>query len=474
MPIKRIMRDAVLYGLSIAIMKGISLLMLPFVTSYLEPSEFGRLELIGTFTMIASIIAGLGLAESLFRYAGQAATAEEAKMHAARIFGLTLIMGAIVILLAFLLSPYLQKVLPGNPTLIDVYIVISMLALEGIIAVPLGWLRMQNKAGLFFSATLGRAITQALLIIIFLKAGFGVTGVLATGLISAILVAVFLTYWQVNNSGLIFKHTQNKATVIYSLPIVGTGLLAFGLFGLDRWILDLFVTHEEVGLYGVAGKFALATVLLLQPFMMWWHPNRFRLLKENRDKYSTILQVGLVILITVSVAVSFGAPVLIGWIMPDTYIHAIPLLSGLILAMALKEAAELLNIGCLVNDRTDKQFYINLISTFLGVISMLILGNYFGIHGVIIGLNIGYGSKAVLLYLASQSVEPINIGIMPLSVIITLSFILVNKAPELASAWLGLLQATALTVIIPLIAVLLFWNKVKTELSNAKTIRASS
>ena len=474
MPIKRIMRDAVLYGLSIAIMKGISLLMLPFVTSYLPPSEFGRLELIGTFTMIASIIAGLGLAESLFRYAGQAETAEEARMHAARIFGLTLFMGSIVLLLAFFLSPLLQKVLPGEPTLIDVYIVISMLALEGIIAVPLGWLRMQNKAGLFFSVTLGRAITQALLIILFLKAGYGVTGILATGLIAAMITGIFLTYWQVKNSGVVFKHVQNKATIIYSLPIVGTGLLAFGLFGLDRWILDLYVPHEEVGLYGVAGKFALATVLLLQPFMMWWHPNRFRLLKEDRNRYTTILQFGLVILITVSVAVSFGAPVLIGWIMPDAYIAAIPLLSGLILAMTLKETAELLNIGCLVNDRTDKQFYINLFSTLLGVISMITLGNYFGILGVIIGLNLGYGTKALLLYLASQSVEPIDISLMPLSLITIVSISLVNQAPELDSTWLGLLQATALTMVIPLTGVVIFWKKIKRDLSNKQPIGVRS
>ena len=460
MPIKRIMRDAVLYGLSIAIMKGISLLMLPFVTRYLSPSEFGRLELIGTFTMIASIVAGLGLAESLYRYAGQAKTDKEASEHASRIFGLTLIVGIVVLALTFVSAPLFQSILPGEPSLLDVHLVMSMLALEGVIAVPLGWLRMQNKAGLFFSFTLGRAILQAILIIVFLEQGYGVTGVLATGLISAIVIAALLSIWHIKNTGIIFKHPQNSATIIYSLPIVGTGIMAFGLFGLDRWILNIFFSHDDVGIYAVSAKFALTTVLLFQPFTMWWQPNRFRVLSDNHRRYTQIVTLGIVILVTIMVGVNLGAPVLINWIMPENYQHSISLLAGLILAMALKELAELVNIGCLTGDRTEKQFYINIMSTTIGVIGMLLLGHQVGIQGVIFGLNLGYASKAIALYFASQKVVRINLPHKKLFIIIAAAGLLIAHTPDLEVSFIGLIQATVITLLIPALATVIEWRHV--------------
>ena len=474
MPIKRIMRDAVLYGLSIAIMKGISLLMLPFVTRYLSPSEFGRLELIGTFTMIASIVAGLGLAESLYRYAGQAKTDTEASEHASRIFGLTLIMGMVVLAFTFVSAPLFQSILPGEPSLLDVHLVMSMLALEGIIAVPLGWLRMQNKAVLFFSFTLGRTTLQAILIIVALEHCYGVTGVLATGLIAALTTAILLTLWQIKNSGVMFSHPQNKATLRYSLPIVGTGIMTFGLFGLDRWILDLFVSHDDVGLYAVSAKFALTAVLLFQPFTMWWQPNRFRLLSNHRERYTQIVNFGIVVLITIMVGVNLGAPVLINWIMPESYQGAIFMLAGLVLAMALKELAELVNIGCLTGDRTEKQFYINIMSTTIGVAGMLMLGQHFGIHGVIAGLNLGYASKALTLYLASQQVEHIHFYYKKLFVLVMVAALLVTQTPTLSGDLLGLIKAGLITLLIPTIAAALDWKQIQHWLSRKSLIEAKS
>ena len=70
MKLSRVMRHALLYGSSIALMKGISLLMLPFIAQQLSTDQFGRLEVAGSLAVIGSIMIGLGLEDSLYRFAG--------------------------------------------------------------------------------------------------------------------------------------------------------------------------------------------------------------------------------------------------------------------------------------------------------------------------------------------------------------------------------------------------------------------
>jgi O-antigen/teichoic acid export membrane protein len=69
---KNLLNQSSLYGLSIFLMKGISLVMLPIYTSYLMPSDYGRLEVLVIFSNIISIVLGFGLVEALYRFVGLA------------------------------------------------------------------------------------------------------------------------------------------------------------------------------------------------------------------------------------------------------------------------------------------------------------------------------------------------------------------------------------------------------------------
>ncbi|MCZ8497996.1 hypothetical protein O9929_05605 [Vibrio lentus] len=39
---------------------------------------------------------------------------------------------------------------------------------------------------------------------------------------------------------------------------------------------------EELAIYAVSGKFALPSYLLLQPYALWWFPNRVAMLQQPR------------------------------------------------------------------------------------------------------------------------------------------------------------------------------------------------
>jgi O-antigen/teichoic acid export membrane protein len=403
------LKQTFLYGTSIALMKGVSLLMLPFITHHLSADSFGRLEVIGTLAIIGSVLVGMGLEKTLFRFAGATQDPIQRRQLAAEIFGLAIIIGSTAWLIGWLIADQLAILIPGNPTPYEVRLVVSILALEGCIAIPLGWLRMRNRAFHFFSATTGRALLQALLVVTLLIADRGVAGVLEAGLIAAVIQALVLGYLQIRDSGISLGRETGVRSLVYSLPIVGSGLVAFALNGLDRWVLADYATLVDVAQFGVAAKFALAVVLLMQPFGMWWSPRRFKVLHEpdGREKVARFAALGITLVLIIAVLVSLASPLLITWLLPNSYVIAGQYAIGLVLVMLLKEVTELINIGCFNGKTTGTQLVINTIGATVGIAGMLWWTPVYAVWGIIFALLSAQALRLLLFFIASQYFLPL-------------------------------------------------------------------
>lgn len=398
------MKQTLLYGSSMALMRGISLLMLPFITHQLPQAEFGKLEIVSSIAALGSILVGLGLEDALYRFVGRCKSEAERLTMSSRIFTLTLIICAVVIPLSWSLAAWLDSMVPGGLTTYQLRLVLLMLALEGCIAVPLGWIRMQNRAFTFFSVAVGRALLQAGLTVVMLLSGRGIDGVLEAGIIAAVVQAVILFVIQLRETGLAFSMPVAKQSLIYSIPIMASGLMAFTMNGFDRWVLAEVSSLEEVAQFGVAAKFGLAVVLLLQPFGMWWMPKRFDVLydvngRETATRYTCF---GLTAVMLISVMVAFLAPLAITWLLPDTYQLAATFTVFLIIAALFKELAELVNLGSFAGDTTYGQMAINVVSALVAVGTLIWWGNSYGVMGVLMALTFTQGLRFVLFYAVSQ------------------------------------------------------------------------
>jgi O-antigen/teichoic acid export membrane protein len=188
----KILSDTALYGFSMALMKGMSLLILPFVVKHLTQEGFGTLEILSSLAIIGSIFASFGLEEVLFKFAGQENNESQRKRISAQVFCLALIIGAAVFGLSCLFAPYIANIIPGAATAYDVSLILAVISLEAIIAVPLGWLRMRDLVSLFCFASVGRALLHAFLVLAFLSKEATFTSILEAGCIAAICQAIFL------------------------------------------------------------------------------------------------------------------------------------------------------------------------------------------------------------------------------------------------------------------------------------------
>ena len=405
-------KQSLLYGASIALMKGVSLLMLPFIANHIVAHEFGRLEVISTLAVIGSILVGMGLEDTLFRFAGTEKDTQKRKQICAEIFTLTLLIGSLTLLCGWFLAPIITPYFPGEPTIYEVRVVLALLALEGCIAIPLGWLRMNNNAISFFLASTGRALLQALLVIVFLYLDRGVTGILEAGLLASIAQTIGLSIQQLRDTGVKFNLVTCKRSFIYSLPIVGSGLVAFGLNGMDRWILAENAGLSEVAQFGIAAKFALAMVLMMQPFGMWWSPRRFEVLNneqgDGKQKVAQFIAMGTAIALLITVMVGLISPALIGWLLPAGYQQATHYVVAIALVMLLKELVELFNIGCFNGSTTSSQLVINIVGAVIGVTAMLWLTPHYQVWGIIGSLLLAQLLRLILFYRVSQHFLHLN------------------------------------------------------------------
>ena len=412
----RLSSNLVYYGLSIGLMKGLSLIMLPIVSRYLTPAQMGQLELLTTLAIFVSLFVAAGLEDCLFRFAKCKA---DEKSVAASFYGWSLTFGSVFYLAAWFSSPKAAELIGNGITAVQLQIIWAGIALEGAITLPLALMRMRERAGLFFSFVIGRTFFQAGMTLYLLSQSASVTSILIASLSATVLQASALALWQAKAAGIRPRLKELRPIGIYGLPLLGSGLCMFALNGVDRWAIAHFDELSALGLYSVGAKFALATVLLMQPFGMWWRPQRFARLDQCPRDCSRILMTGLLLLAVMSASVICFAPVLMQWLMPENYSAAIAMAIAIALMFTLREAAEIVNLGVLSKNNTVTLLKINIGSAVLGLIVCISATARFGVWGCIYSLIAIQLLRTLLVFIASQRTAPLHLPVRTLLLLMT-------------------------------------------------------
>ena len=399
-------RQGVVYGLALAAAKGVSLLMVPVFTHFLEPADYGRLDIVQTLADLLSIVIGLGLADTLFRFAGAAEDETERHTAAANLFGFSVIVGVVALIAAQLAAPLVAEILPGDVTLVQTRLIMGTLAMEGISLVLLSWLRMQEKSGLYLLGSLGRIVVQAAGVAVLLWMGMGITGVLVAGMIAATALCLGLSLWCLRNTGISFEAARYKTYLIYGGPLVLTGMAGFVLGSFDRWILADAIGPAAMAEYALAAKMALITAFATQPFDLWWLPNRFKLLgqQDGKQKCARAVGVGVTLAVTAAVGVAIGGPAVIRLVTPEAYHGATVYVPWLAALAAVHSVTTMINLGAMSGKTTVRPLMIDSGAAAIAVIGYLTLIPVYGGYGAIGATAIALTGRLIVTYKVSQNI----------------------------------------------------------------------
>ena len=393
------MKHTLLYAVSIALSKGISLLMLPWLANQLTVEDFGVLQLLALMVSIGSVVCAFAMTEALYRFAqGQDS---DGMIHYLwiQVNRLTLA-GTLVCLMAL---PWISN------AEIRLWIALAGLTtvLEGQISFPMAWLRMQDRSAQFARIALSKVALQTVLTIAFVSADYGVTGLLAAGLIANLAQAVALRQAMqpiAQNSPI-----RVSGWIRHCAPLTGSGLLAIALFSMQRAYIGHFDSLAEVGRYSVAAKFGLALALLLQPYGMWFFPKRIGLSEDPKALNQASAQ-GIWLLALAAFFILLTVPSFVYFALPQDYWGGMDYLLPVIVAMAAKELSEYANFG-LWRERAGGLLKANIGSALVATALMVLAGTQYGGLGIAYALALASCLRTLWIYLAARRLWRMDIAL---------------------------------------------------------------
>lgn len=405
------------YAAALVWTKGLAMFAVPVLTRHLTPAEFGRLELLASAAEIGGVIVGAGLVDTLYRFA----IGDQAKAQAARVMGLALTIALACFALLVLATPAIAAALPLETPPHEVLMLGAAVVLEGVIGVPLGWLRMNGRSQAYTLLVCGRATLQVGMLAVLLVLDTGVTGVLTAGLVTGLLLAGLLTALQTRQCGLHFSPRGSAALLAYGLPLVGSGLAAFVLGTADRWWLAGSVTAAALGHYGLALKIGQIVNLLAQPFELWWYPRRLVVLSgpDGRARSSEVVMAGMTLLIVAAGGVSLAAPYIVALLAPAAYAPTAALVPPLTVAVVLHLACSMVNVGIYARDTGWLSLAINAGAAAVAVVFYSLLIPRYGVEGAIAATIIAQTARCLTLGLLSQRSAPLDWKLGRLAILAT-------------------------------------------------------
>lgn len=411
-------QHTLIYAASLAAVKAISLVMVPFATHFLTPADYGRLDILQTLADLLSIVIGLGLADTLFRFCGQSTDVQERQQVAANILGMSLIIGLLTLILTQLAAGHITRWLPGEVTLLQTRLILASLALGGVSLLCLSWLRMTDRPVRYALGSVGRVLIQAILSGALLILGYGVTGFMLGSLVAAVLLAGWLLRSQLRETGVSFQWPRFKQFGRYGSPLIFVGLSGFILGSFDRWILADQIGPAAMASYALAAKFGLITAIMIQPFDLWWLPRRFRILasEQGAQRCAELGSIAILIALGAALAVAAIGPGLIVWLTPKDYHSATLYVPWLACLAALHSANTTFGLGCHTGDTTKWPALIDGVAAALAAVGYLVMIPIWGAFGAIYATALALSARMLATYLISQRLTWIPYPIMALSV----------------------------------------------------------
>ena len=195
--VKSVTKHFLVYGLGNVLSKIAGFILIPVYTHYLATSEYGTLELLELTTYVAGMFLAVGISESVMRFYFD--FREPEKRHEVVSTALLWIWGislfGVVWLLLF--SPDVSLLVfnsSDNAGLFRLIFLSMTFSLAG--EIPLAFIRAQQKSVLFTAISVSRLILNVGLNILFIVGfGWGIRGIILSGLITHALTSIFLSVY---------------------------------------------------------------------------------------------------------------------------------------------------------------------------------------------------------------------------------------------------------------------------------------
>ena len=444
-------RESAIYGVGIALARGLGFLLTPVLARVFDARDFGVLDLLQTGGLLASTVLSLSMESALLRYY-QDATDRAALVSTYLIAQLALGLAFLVALAAGglqLIATYTGFDDHATVLLAAVSVVTGLLYVHAMTVLRAERVAGHGAAVMAANAALNVALVTGLLVV----AGAHLLLVFLARAVSDAACTVWVTARYRRLYAPRFSREWLWRLVRFGVPLAPDGLLTFVSGQLSKLFLLGAGSVADVGLLAVATRIATGLRLILTSFRQAWLPYVFSIAgrPEANATYATALQGYMRITLALLSALVALSPEAVLVIAGERYLAARPLLGIIGAGVVVVGLPYLFNIGLLLAEQT--RFYTAglLASAVVVVASGWLLVGWYGVFGAAWASVLGGLTLTGSVLFFAQRARPIPYDVRRLGLFIVLVLALaalgtagVERVPILVRALLLALVGGAL------------------------------
>lgn len=276
--------QTIIYGIGNIIIKAAGLILLPIYASELSTNEFGMLSILEVSAQFLVAIVAFRLPNSLLRWGSAEPDPELRKeIYFTSWFTLTLIIIAFN-LLFIPFSGFFSELFFSSSEYSRYFILLfASVSFEILGLMPLQLFRINNKSGYYISLVITKMIVALLLTIYLVKfKGFGVEGAVIGWLAGNIALWLGSLPIQLKNTKIKFNPKLAREMIRYGSPLIVSSIAVLLLNLSDRYIIAIFYTYSDLGIYSMGYKIgSVINLLLIGSFSLSFVPIAFKQFEQS-------------------------------------------------------------------------------------------------------------------------------------------------------------------------------------------------
>ena len=263
--LKRFVGDALTYTAGNILVRGVSIVLVPFYTRVLTPGDYGALDMLTVLAGLINVTVALEITQGLARHLPESQTQEQTRGFASTALWFAFGAYTIFLIAGMLGAEWLARVVLGEGGSVSLMrVAIASIWMNGMFYLVQNQLRFTMRPAAYSIAGFVYALVSlGVAVILVLGLHQGVAGFFY-GQIAGAVTGLGVGFFYARESyGLVFDRKLLQEMLAFSAPLVPSSLGVFGMVYVDRIAIRKLMTLHDVGLYGVGYRLVSVIAILL-------------------------------------------------------------------------------------------------------------------------------------------------------------------------------------------------------------------
>ena len=461
--IKRLISLGSLYSLGSIAQSAIGFFLLPVYSLFLKPADFGVISLISISVSLITILIDSPVTIALNRYFYHSSYQEDRPKFVFTLFLFSLFQALSFSFLFYLLSKPLCMLIFGDTVWLNLLHIYSILIfLTPVANFFQALLRIGEKAVYYIIVNVTSALLVFTLVVYLLKHDYGVYSIAAGAIFNAIFVVTTVSFFFVSVIKPGFSLQLLKKPLTFSYPFLLADYSQILFDSGDRYLLKLFVSVKEIGIYDIGYRLAgMYNVVLgapigqsISPLIMKeeGNPDKIRFFLKKYTTYYYLIGM------FVALAVSLFAKELVAIVMVNNqdFVESWKIIPLVLFGNVLHGLGYFIGWGIILKEKSWTSSIIMIVALVANILFNLLLIPIFGLNGAALATLLSYIVWSVLKMYYSARYYQLYFQIKKMIIITIVSILLYSIGISFASSD-SIIANSILKIIICSIYVALFW-----------------